>query len=103
MRALMSKNVSSTCALVDAALAQQLVVDAVELALPDGAGGLQRADRGRALRQVHHAHPARDRAAGDDDRLAAGAVQRRELVADAREHVHAQRALAVGDDARARA
>ena len=54
-----------------AALAQQLVVDPVELALPDRAGGLQRADRGRPLRQLHHAHAARDRAAGDDDHLAA--------------------------------
>ncbi len=38
----------------DAALAQQLVVDPVQLALADGAGRLQRADRGRALGQVHH-------------------------------------------------
>ena len=41
----MSKNVSSTCALRHAALAQQLVVDPVELALADRAGRLQLADR----------------------------------------------------------
>ena len=48
----MSKNVSSTCALVDAALAQQLVVDAVELALADGARRLQVLDRRRARRRA---------------------------------------------------
>ena len=45
MRALMSKNVSSTCAVVQPALAQQLVVGAVEPPLPDRARRLQLLDR----------------------------------------------------------
>ena len=77
-----------------AALAQQLVVDAVELALADRAGRLQLADRGRTLRQAHHAHAPRDRAAGDDDHLPALAVHAGEQVAHAREHVHARLAVA---------
>ena len=58
-----------------AAFAQQLVVDAVQLALPDGARRLQLPDRARALAEAHHPHAARDRAARDDDRLVAAGVQ----------------------------
>ena len=81
------------------AFAQQLVVDPVQLALADGAGSLKRADRGRALGQVHHSHPARDRAACDDDHLRTLAMQAGELVAHGGEHVQPRRALAVGDHA----
>ena len=84
-----------------AARAQQLVVDLVELALADRAGGLQLVDGARPHRERHHPHPAGDRAAGDDDQLAAGVVQLGELVADPAEHVGAHLAAAVGDDARA--
>ena len=44
------------------------------------------------------AHPARDRAAGDDHDVVAGRVQRGDLVADARERVGAQLAVVVGDE-----
>ena len=84
-----------------AALAQQLVIDAIELALADRAGGLQLADRAGTLGQVHHAHAARDRAAGDHYHLRALAMHAREHVAQAREHVRARLAAPVGDDARA--
>ena len=67
MRALMSKNVSSTWALGDVVLAQQLVVDAVELALPHGA---------RRLQLVHRARPADPPAAGSASSISAHARAR---------------------------
>src|SRR6202035_537232 len=57
--------------------------------------------RARTLRQAHHAHAARDRAAGDDDQLLALTVLRGEQVADPREDVDARLSVAGGDDARA--
>jgi hypothetical protein len=80
------------------AVAQQLVVDAVELALADRAGRLQVLDRPRADRQLEQPHPARDRARGDDHHVDALAVQRGDLVADAVEHAGAQVAVRLGDD-----
>ena len=50
--------------------AQQLVIDPVQLALPHRARGLQLADRGRPLPQLHDAHAARDRAARNENHLA---------------------------------
>ena len=96
----MSKNVSSTCALVIPRVAQQLVVDAVELALADRAGRLELLDRARAHGQVHDAHPARDRAARDEHDVMAGRVAGRRLGADALDDVGAQLARVLGDDAR---
>ena len=81
-----------------AALAQQLVVDAIQLALPDGAGGLQLADRAGTLGQPHRAHPPRDRPAGDENRLIAAAMQFGGSVAHARERLLAQLTVGVGDD-----
>ena len=52
--------------------------------------------------QLHHAHAARDRAAGDDDHLARPRVRPPRAASQMpREHVHAQLAVAVRDDARA--
>src|ERR1700722_11427267 len=82
------------------ALAQQLVVGAVELALTDGACGLQLLYGARSRGQAHDAHPARDRTRGDDHNLLAVAVQSGNLVANTRKHIPAQLALLVGDDAR---
>ena len=79
-------------------VAQQLVVDAVELALADRAGRLQVLDRPRADRQLEQPHPARDRAGGDDHDVDALAVQRGDLVAHAVEHAGAQVAVRLGDD-----
>ena len=84
-----------------AALAQQLVVDGVQLALPDRARRLQLADRGRAHGQAHHLDAAGDRAARDEHHLVAVGPQRGGRVADARERLAAQLAALVGDDARA--
>ena len=86
----------------DPAVAQQLVVDAVELALPDGARGLQLLDRPRPDRQVHHPHPARDRAARDEHDVVTLRVARRRLGADALDDVGAQLAGVLGDDARSK-
>ena len=102
MRALMSKNVSSTCARVTPRLAQQLVVDAVELALPDRARGLEILDRARTHRQRHHAHPAGDRAARDDDHLVARGVAARRpgRTMRAEDVARAASPRVLGDDAR---
>ena len=83
-----------------AALAQQLVVDAVELALAHGAGGLQVLDRGRARREAHELDAARDRARGHHDDVVARGVAGGDLVADPRQHGRPQRAGVLGDDAR---
>ena len=80
--------------------AQQLVVDAVELALADGAGRLQVLDRPRTHRQPHDAHAARDRPARDEHDVVAGRVARRGLGADALDDAGAQLAVVLGDDAR---
>jgi hypothetical protein len=86
---------------LDAALAQQLVVGAVQPPLSHGAGRLQLLDRARAHRQVEHVDPARDRARGDHHHLHARAVQGRDFLADARDHGQAQLARVLGDDGRA--
>ena len=83
-----------------AALAQQLVVDAVELALAHGAGGLEVLDRGGARRQAHELDAARDRARGHDDDVVARGVAGGDPIADARQDVGPQRAGVLGDDAR---
>ncbi len=82
-----------------AARAQQLVVDAVELALADRAGGLQLVDPAGAQRKAHHAHPARDRPAGDEHDVVARGVTVGRLGADALQHIRAQLAGVLGDDA----
>jgi hypothetical protein len=84
----------------DAVRAQQLVVDAVELALADRAGRLEVLDRPGAGRQSHDAHAARDRAARDEHDVVAGGVARRGLRADALDDGGAQLAVVLGDDAR---
>ena len=81
-----------------AAVAQQLVVDAVELALADGAGGLQVLDRARAERELEQPHAAGDRAGGDDHHVDALGVERGDLVADPLEHAGAQLTARLGDD-----
>ena len=83
-----------------AALAQQLVVDAVELALAHGAGGLQVLDRGRPRREAHDLDAAGDRAGGHHHDVVAGGVAGRHLVAHPGQHGRAQRAGVLGDDAR---
>ena len=75
------------------AVAQQLVVDPVELALPDRAGGLEVLDRGRAGAEPHDLQPPGDRAARDDDDLVARRVALGDDVADPGEDVRAQRAV----------
>ena len=84
-----------------AALAQQAVVDRVELALPHRAGRLQVLDRRRAHREAHEVHAPRDGPARDDDHLVARGPAPRDLLADAPDDVDAQRAVVVGDDGRA--
>ncbi len=83
----------------DAARGQQIVVDPVELALPDGARRLQLVDGPRA-RDLHDAHPPGDRPARDDDRVVAALMQLGDLVADPGQHVVTHLARVVGDDAR---
>ena len=80
------------------AVAQQLVVDAVELALADRARRLQVLDRARADRELQQPHAAGDRAGGDDHHVDPLGVQRGDLVADALEHAGAQVAGRLGDD-----
>ena len=80
------------------AVAQQLVVDAVELALADRARRLQVLDRARADRELQQPHAAGDRARGDDHHVDPLGVQRRDLVAHALEHAGAQVAGRLGDD-----
>ena len=64
-----------------AALLEELVVVAVELALPHRRGGLELLHPARAHRQLHQPHAARDRPRRDDDRLLAVHVARGNLVA----------------------
>ena len=80
------------------AVAQQLVVDAVELALADRARRLQVLDRARADRELEQPHAAGDRARGDDHHVDPLGVQRGDLVAHALEHAGAQVAGGLGDD-----
>src|SRR5207248_7453448 len=82
-------------------LLQDGVINLVELPLADRAGRLQLLDRPRPQRGPAHAHPSGDRAARHEHRLAAGALELRELVADASEHVEPRIAALVDDDARA--
>jgi len=84
----------------DRALAQQLVVDAIELALADGACGLEVLDRPRAHGQVHDAHAPRDRATGDEHDVVPGGVAGGGLAADAPDDTGPQLARVLGDDAR---
>ena len=81
-------------------LGQQIVVDPVEPALADRAGGLQLLDCARAALQAQHARAPRDRSAGDDHKLIAAGPSRRDGGADPRQEVRAQIALVVGDDRR---
>src|SRR6185312_4969285 len=67
-------------------------------ALPDRAGRLQLVDRARPLGEAQRAHPARDRAAGDDRDVVAGTVQRSRLLAHVREDIGARLTGVVGDD-----
>src|SRR6185437_3499190 len=83
------------------ALAQELVVGAIELALSDRTRRLQLLDGTRACRQAHDSHAARDRAGGDDHDLLALTVQRGDDIADSLQHAGAQLSLLVGNDARA--
>ena len=57
----------------------------------------------RAHGQLEQLHPARDRARGDDDDVDAGGVQRRDLVADARDARTAQVAASLRRRRRSRA
>ena len=86
---------------LDPARLEQLVVVAVELALPDRRRRLQLLHRARPHRQLHQPHAARDRAGRHDDHVVAGVVARGDLVAERRQHVGAHLAGVVGDDARA--
>ena len=85
---------------LDAALAQVLVVGAVEPALPDRRRRLQLLDRPRAPAEPEQVDAARDRARGDDHDVDAGRVQRRDLLADPRDHRQPQRAAVLRDDRR---
>ena len=80
---------------------QQLVVDAVQLALPHRRGRLQLGYRSWPHGQPHHAHPTRDRPRGDHHALIAGGVQRGDGVADTPEHLLAQLPVLASDDGRA--
>ena len=85
----------------DVALRQALLVGPEEASLPDRRGGLELVDRRGPGRQLHHPHPAGDRARGDHHDVLAAGMQLGDLRADAVEHVAAQRALLSGDDRRA--
>ena len=86
---------------LDAALAQVLVVGAVQAALPDGGGGLELLDRARAPLEAEQVDAAGDRARGDDDDVDPGGVQRGDLLADAGDDRQPERAGVLGDDRRA--
>ena len=85
---------------LDAALAQVLVVGAVEPPLADRGRRLQLLHRPRAPVEPQQVDAARDRARGDDDDVDAGRVQRRDLLADPRDDRQPQRAGVLGDDRR---
>ena len=80
---------------------QALLVGPEETSLTDRRGGLELIDRRGPRRQLHHPHPAGDRARGDHHDVLAAGVQLGDLRADAVEHVAAQRTVFTGDDRRA--
>jgi hypothetical protein len=84
-----------------AMLAEQLVIDAIEPPLADGAGRLQLLDRGRARAETEDARTARDRAAGHDHDLIAALERSRDRGADLPQQLRAQLPLVCRDDRRA--
>ena len=85
---------------LDAALAQVLVVGAIEPPLSHRRRGLELLHHPRARREPQQVDAARDRARGDDDHVDAAGVQRGDLLADPRDDREPQRAGVLGDDRR---
>jgi hypothetical protein len=84
----------------DALLAQQVVVGAVEPALPHRAGRLELRDLVGAHGEVQQMHAARDGAGRHDDDVHPRAVQAGNLLADPRDHGQAELTRRLGDDRR---
>ena len=65
----------------DPALSQQLVINAIQLALPDSAGGLQVGHRLWTAAELKNFDPSRDCATGDEHDRITGCVTSSDLCA----------------------